>query len=245
MNADRSAGRSADGSGRPIISASDLAVHFPVGGGLLGARAVVQAVEGVSLDIPRGSFFGLVGEVGFRQDDARPRAAQGRADHARPRRLSGRRGPLRPGGNRQGRAQGLSQARAADLPGPLCRAQPAHDRARHHRRATGGDGHHPDARRHRPARARDRRQMPAEPRAPAPFPARLLGRPAPAHLHRPRTCRQPALRRRRRGGRRARRLDPGGRAEPAQGAQARPRPDDPVHQPRPQRRRRISATTSP
>jgi oligopeptide/dipeptide ABC transporter ATP-binding protein len=55
---------SADRSGRPIISASDLAVHFPVGGGLLGARAVVQAVEGVSLDIPRGSFFGLVGESG-------------------------------------------------------------------------------------------------------------------------------------------------------------------------------------
>jgi oligopeptide/dipeptide ABC transporter ATP-binding protein len=51
-------------SERPIISATDLAVHYAVGGGLLGARAHVQAVEGVNLDIPRGSFFGLVGESG-------------------------------------------------------------------------------------------------------------------------------------------------------------------------------------
>ena len=48
----------------PIMSVRDLAVHYPIGGGLLGARAVVQAVEGVTLDIPRGSFFGLVGESG-------------------------------------------------------------------------------------------------------------------------------------------------------------------------------------
>ncbi len=48
----------------PIISVDDLAVHFPIGGGLFAPKLLVQAVEGVSLDIPQGSFFGLVGESG-------------------------------------------------------------------------------------------------------------------------------------------------------------------------------------
>jgi len=51
-------------SEKPVISVRDLAVHFPIGGGLFTAKTVVRAVEGVSLDIPRGSFFGLVGESG-------------------------------------------------------------------------------------------------------------------------------------------------------------------------------------
>jgi len=51
-------------NGKPVISIRDLAVHFPIGRGLFTPRAVVQAVEGVSLDIPRRSFFGLVGESG-------------------------------------------------------------------------------------------------------------------------------------------------------------------------------------
>ena len=49
---------------KPIMAVRDLAVHFPIGGSLFGAKSVVQAVEGVTLDIPRGSFFGLVGESG-------------------------------------------------------------------------------------------------------------------------------------------------------------------------------------
>ena len=51
-------------SEKPVVSVRDLAVHFPIGGGLFGPKAVVRAVEGVSLNIPRGSFFGLVGESG-------------------------------------------------------------------------------------------------------------------------------------------------------------------------------------
>ncbi len=47
-----------------IVEVTDLAVHFPIGGGLLGRGLVVRAVEGVSLAIPRGAFFGLVGESG-------------------------------------------------------------------------------------------------------------------------------------------------------------------------------------
>lgn len=48
----------------PLISVQDLAVHFPLRGTLLGPRHVVQAVEGITLDIKKGQFFGLVGESG-------------------------------------------------------------------------------------------------------------------------------------------------------------------------------------
>ena len=51
-------------SQKPVIAVRNLAVHFPIGRGLLTPKSVVRAVEGVTLDIPRGSFFGLVGESG-------------------------------------------------------------------------------------------------------------------------------------------------------------------------------------
>lgn len=51
-------------SDKPVISARNLAVRFPLGGGLLRPKSFVHAVEGVSLDIERGQFFGLVGESG-------------------------------------------------------------------------------------------------------------------------------------------------------------------------------------
>ena len=47
-----------------LLSVRDLKVHFPVGGGLFGARKVVKAVDGVSFDVKRGSTFGIVGESG-------------------------------------------------------------------------------------------------------------------------------------------------------------------------------------
>lgn len=47
-----------------IISTDDLSVHFPLKGPLFGEQPVVRAVEGVSVDIGRGSFYGLVGESG-------------------------------------------------------------------------------------------------------------------------------------------------------------------------------------
>lgn len=50
-------------SGDVLISARDLTVGYPIGKGLLG-RLVLKAVNGVSVDIKRGSFFGLVGESG-------------------------------------------------------------------------------------------------------------------------------------------------------------------------------------
>tara|TARA_B110000211_G_C14031687_1_gene532423 strand:+ start:183 stop:1178 length:996 start_codon:yes stop_codon:yes gene_type:complete len=47
-----------------IISTDDLSVHFPLRGPLFGEQPVVRAVEGVSVEIGKGSFYGLVGESG-------------------------------------------------------------------------------------------------------------------------------------------------------------------------------------
>jgi len=52
-------------SDKPLISARDLSVHYPLRGGRpFGPKPVVRAVEGVNVDIVKGSFFGLVGESG-------------------------------------------------------------------------------------------------------------------------------------------------------------------------------------
>lgn len=49
----------------PILKVEDLKVHFPIQGGILG-RTIdhVRAVDGVSLNIERGTTYGLVGESG-------------------------------------------------------------------------------------------------------------------------------------------------------------------------------------
>jgi peptide/nickel transport system ATP-binding protein len=54
------------GEGRPLVELRDLKVHFPIKSGLLIDRTVgyVYAVDGVSLSIPRGRTYGLVGESG-------------------------------------------------------------------------------------------------------------------------------------------------------------------------------------
>ena len=49
---------------RAIITARDLSVHFPIGGGMFEAKKFVKAVDGINLEIPQGSFYGLVGESG-------------------------------------------------------------------------------------------------------------------------------------------------------------------------------------
>ncbi len=48
---------------KPLISARNLSVSFPVGGSVF-KRQQLKAVDGVTLDIPKGSFFGVVGESG-------------------------------------------------------------------------------------------------------------------------------------------------------------------------------------
>lgn len=47
-----------------LISAKDLSVHYPMRGHLFGPKPVVRAVDGINIDIERGSFYGLVGESG-------------------------------------------------------------------------------------------------------------------------------------------------------------------------------------
>jgi len=49
---------------KPLISVSDLSVHFPIGGTMFGQKRFVRAVDKVSIDIAPGTFFGLVGESG-------------------------------------------------------------------------------------------------------------------------------------------------------------------------------------
>ncbi|MBO6885517.1 MAG: ATP-binding cassette domain-containing protein [Marivita sp.] len=46
-----------------LIRAKGLSVGFPIGGGLFN-KQILKAVDNVSLDIEKGSFFGLVGESG-------------------------------------------------------------------------------------------------------------------------------------------------------------------------------------
>jgi len=49
----------------PLLEVTDLHVHYPLRGGLLGGhRGEVRAVDGISFQVPRGTTFGLVGESG-------------------------------------------------------------------------------------------------------------------------------------------------------------------------------------
>ena len=47
-----------------LIRANNLSVHFPLSRLGFGERPVVRAVEGINIEIEKGSFFGLVGESG-------------------------------------------------------------------------------------------------------------------------------------------------------------------------------------
>ena len=46
-----------------LIKTADLCVEFKIGGGVF-SKKILKAVDGISIDIPRGSFFGVVGESG-------------------------------------------------------------------------------------------------------------------------------------------------------------------------------------
>ncbi len=47
-----------------LVSARNLSVRFPLGGGMFAEKTFVHAVEDISIDIEKGKFFGLVGESG-------------------------------------------------------------------------------------------------------------------------------------------------------------------------------------
>jgi peptide/nickel transport system ATP-binding protein len=48
----------------PLVRVTDLEVHFPIRRGIGGRKAVVRAVDGVSLEVAAGETLGLVGESG-------------------------------------------------------------------------------------------------------------------------------------------------------------------------------------
>ena len=219
----------------PVVMAGDeVKVHFPIQRGLL-KRTVghIKAVDGVNVTVRRGQTVGVVGESGS------GKTTLGLALL----RLLKSEGAIR---FRDQDIQGWSYrqaaaaaARHADrVPGPVQQPVAAHvGRPDHRRRA--------DA-----ARPRRRSRGPpppglegagggrARPRQPGPLPARVLGRPAPAHQHRPRHGARAELRRARRADLRPRHVGAGAdRRPPARPAGA-PWPRLSVHQPRPARRAR-------
>ncbi len=65
MNASENRSRASTDQDDVLVQIDDLRVHFPIRGGFLGRQSgVVQAVDGVNLQIRRGETLGLVGESG-------------------------------------------------------------------------------------------------------------------------------------------------------------------------------------
>ncbi len=173
-------------------------------------------------------------DAGHRRRDGMRQEHHRAADHAAARRHIGR-SALRRAGHHAAEgsaAEGDAARDADDLPGPLLVAEPAQDRGLHHRRAVRdprararqGDaqegGHRPDGHRR------------VEPRALQPLPARVLGRPAPAHRRRAGTGAEAEAADRRRARVGARRLDPGAGAQPAARPAAEPRAHAHLHRAR-------------
>src|SRR5215468_11199688 len=52
------------GAAQPLLKVNGLTKHFPVRGGLFGARKTVRAVDDVSFAILKGETVGIVGESG-------------------------------------------------------------------------------------------------------------------------------------------------------------------------------------
>src|SRR5262249_56167137 len=52
------------GAAQPLLRVNGLTKHFPVRGGLFGARKTVRAVDNVSFTIRKGETVGIVGESG-------------------------------------------------------------------------------------------------------------------------------------------------------------------------------------
>ena len=133
-----------------MLRVEELQVHFPLRKGVLIQRQIgtVKAVDGVSFALQRGETLGLVGESG---------CGKSTTGLAMLRMLEPTAGRIVFEGTRhhpleQGRDAADPPAHADGLPGPLRLAEPAHEGARHRRRAAGGAW--PGRRRERLRRAR-------------------------------------------------------------------------------------------
>ena len=57
-------------SDQPVLEVENLTRHFSIGGGWLGKRKTIKAVDGVTFDVKRGEVFGIVGESGCGKSSA-------------------------------------------------------------------------------------------------------------------------------------------------------------------------------
>ena len=215
---------------KPILEVEDLKMYFPVKSSGVIRRTVghVQAVDGVSFQVPEGGSLGLVGESGCGKSTTgrlitrlyEPTGGSIRFDGQDIAKTSARElKPLRreiqmifqdpyTSLNPRHTVGAIVGCAAGDPQGGAQEADPAAG----------------------PGAARDRRP---QPRALQPLPARVLRRPAAAHRHRPGADPAAEAAGRRRAGLGARRVDPGAGDQPAAGPAARVRHRVPLHRPRP------------
>jgi oligopeptide/dipeptide ABC transporter ATP-binding protein len=58
-------GRAPAANGHALVSVADLKVHFPIGAAIpFRGRTMLRAVDGITVDVPRGGTLGIVGESG-------------------------------------------------------------------------------------------------------------------------------------------------------------------------------------
>ena len=200
-------------SAEPLLSVRDLHVHFKVRGDgwLSRPRRTLKAVNGVSFDLYPGETLGIVGESGCGKSTL-ARAVLNLIPATSGQIVWMGRDMAGAGAGRL--AAGAPQ-RADGVPGPAGLAQSAHERVADRRRAAAHPPAAVDRRRSAGARQGHAGAGGPERGPPVPLPARIFGRPVPAHRHRARAVLRAPADRLRRAGVGARRLDPGPDHQPA------------------------------